>query len=321
MTLLPADSPSGGSVKHSSRTFRTKRGRCQVSTGTGADTSSDLRSDADLILAARSGDSGAFGLLYERHAGAALVVARQYCSGTATAEDAVADAFTAVWSALRGGSGPTDAFRAYLFTVVRRVAAVHRTKGRRDEPTDDLDLLESASIAEPAAEEPALAGFERSLVARAFASLPERWQAVLWHSEVEGKAPAEIAPLLGLRPNGTAALAYRAREGLRQAYLQQHLSDDLPDACRAVAGQLGAYVRGGLGARDLAQVEAHLDGCGRCRPLVLELRDVNHGLRSVIAPLVLGIAGLEALKFALPTSGGLAAGTASLAAGGVVAAH
>ena len=50
----------------------------------------------------------------------------------------------------------------------------------------------------PAAEEPALAGFERSVVARAFASLPERWQAVLWHCEIEGRTPAEVAPLLGL---------------------------------------------------------------------------------------------------------------------------
>ncbi len=282
-------------------------------------TGSDLRSDADLIVAARSGDAGAFGVLYERHAGAALIVARQYTSGTAEAEDVVADAFAAVWSALRGGSGPTDAFRAYLFTVVRRAAAVQRDRGRRAEPTDDVAVLEAGSMAEPAAEEPALAEFERSLVARAYGSLPERWQAVLWHSEVEGRTPAEIAPLLGLTANSTAALAYRAREGLRQAYLQQHLSDDLPETCRAVAGKLGSYVRGGLGARDTAQVESHLETCGDCRALVLELRDVNHGLRSVIAPLVLGIAGLGALRFVLPMSGGLAAGTASLASGGAAA--
>jgi hypothetical protein len=33
-----------------------------------------------------------------------------------------------------------------------------------------------------------------------------------------------MAPLLGLTANSVAALAYRAREGLRQAYLQMHLS-------------------------------------------------------------------------------------------------
>ena len=98
-------------------------GESEGGVGPRTSTVTDLRSDADLILQVRSGDAGAFGLLYERHAGAALVVARQYTSGTAEAEDVVADAFAAVWSAFQGGSGPTDAFRAYLFTVVRRTAA------------------------------------------------------------------------------------------------------------------------------------------------------------------------------------------------------
>jgi len=38
---------------------------------------------------------------------------------------------------------------------------------------------------------------------------------VLWHSEIEGARPAEVASLLGLTANGVAVLAYRAREGLR----------------------------------------------------------------------------------------------------------
>ncbi|OZB50333.1 MAG: hypothetical protein B7X40_02670, partial [Cellulomonas sp. 14-74-6] len=276
---------------------------------------SDLRSDAALIAASRTRDAAAFGALYERHAGAALVVARQHTDSAADAEDVVADAFTAVWGALQRGSGPTEAFRAYLFTVVRRVAAARRDAGRRTQATDDVAVLEAGALPEADAAEPALAGLERGLVARAFASLPERWQAVLWHSEVEGLQPAQIAPLLGLTANSTAALAYRAREGLRQAYLQQHLNEPHSEACRAVSGKLGGYVRGGLGARDTKAVEAHLDECGRCRGLVLELGDVSHGMRGVVAPLVLGLAGLGALGHALPIGGGLAAGVASLTAG------
>ena len=212
------------------------------------------------------------------------------------------------------GNGPESAFRAYLFTVVRRVAGLRREKNRRVQPTDDIAVLEAGTALAGTAEEPALAGFERGVVARAFHSLPERWQAVLWHTEVEGLTPAEIAPILGLTANGVAALAYRAREGLRQAYLQQHLQDPLDEGCRSVAGKLGAYVRGGLGTRETAQVEAHLEDCGTCRGLLLELGDVNHGMRAVIAPLVLGLLGLGALGVALPVGGGLAAGAAAAAA-------
>ncbi|RHA44426.1 sigma-70 family RNA polymerase sigma factor, partial [Cellulomonas rhizosphaerae] len=281
---------------------------------TEASTEDGVREDAKLIAAVRGGDVQATGQLYERHAGAALVVARRYTDSTADAEDVVADSFAAVFLALQRGNGPDVAFRAYLFTVVRRVAGLQRTRARRAEPTDDVASLEAGTAWAGTAEEPALEGFERGVVARAFHGLPERWQAVLWHTEVEGLQPAEIAPILGLTANGVAALAYRAREGLRQAYLQQHLQDPLDDGCRSVAGKLGSYVRGGLGTRESGQVEQHLETCGDCRALVLELTDVNHGMRAVIAPLVLGLAGMGALAHLLPVGGGLAAG-AALASG------
>jgi len=273
------------------------------------------RSDAELITAVRAGDESGFAALYERHSAAATVVARQYTDNAADADDVVADAFTAVYSALRRGNGPDEAFRAYLFTVVRRTAGVRREGARKVQPTDDVATLEAGTALAGTAEEPALEGFERGVVARAFHSLPERWQAVLWHTEVEGRPPAEIAPVLGLSANGVAALAYRAREGLRQAYLQQHLRDPLDEGCRAVAASLGAYVRGGLGSRESTKVAAHLDGCDECRALVLELGDVNHGMRAVVAPLVLGVAGLGALSHVLPFGGAVVAGGAAAAAG------
>ena len=56
--------------------------------------------DAELISAARSGDTAAIGALYERHAGAAWVVARQYSDSPEDADDVVADSFTAVFGAI-----------------------------------------------------------------------------------------------------------------------------------------------------------------------------------------------------------------------------
>src|SRR2546430_10213444 len=50
----------------------------------------------------------------------------------------------------------------------------------------------------------------------------------LWQLEVEGKTPAEVAPMFGLSGNGASALAMRAREGLRQAYLQEHIGTNIP---------------------------------------------------------------------------------------------
>lgn len=244
-----------------------------------------LLGDAEIIRQVKAGDNAAFGTLYERHAGAARGLARQLLRGEAEVEDAVAEAFTKVLSVIQRGGGPTDAFRPYLLTAVRN-AAYDRGRGeKRQVVTDDM---ESFDAGEPFVD-PALEGLERSLIARAFLSLPERWQSVLWHTEIEGVKPAEAATILGMNPNGVAALAYRAREGLRQAYLQMHLAGSgTAEACRPTIGLLGAYVRGGLSKRDTTKVDRHMDDCGECREVYAELMDVNVGLRGVMLPLVVG---------------------------------
>jgi hypothetical protein len=129
---------------------------------------------------------------------------------------------------------------------------------------------------------------ESAYAARAFARLPERWRAVLWHTEVEGESPAQVAPLLGLTPNGVAALAYRARERLRQMYLQEHIAITESPRCHWTGTHLAGYVRAALARRDRSKVEDHLAECPRCQVLHRELSEENSGLRSVIAGLLLG---------------------------------
>ncbi|CAM3423548.1 sigma-70 family RNA polymerase sigma factor [Isoptericola cucumis] len=265
------------------------------------------RSDAELILEVRGGDLDAYGALFERHAAAARSVARQYARSAADADDLVSEAFHRVLDVLQHGGGPDATFRAYLLTVVRRLAADLAKGLQRTRPTDDEHTLDSGLDSVASTELPALASFERSVVRQAYEALPERWQAVLWYTEVEGRAPAEVAPILGLTPNGVSALAYRAREGLRVGYLQEHLTSAPSEGCRAVNPMLGSYVRGGLARREVAKVDAHVADCPECRALVLELSDVAHGMRAVVAPLIVGMAGM-AVVGALPIGGALVGG-------------
>ncbi|WP_433870030.1 sigma-70 family RNA polymerase sigma factor [Saccharopolyspora sp. CA-218241] len=274
-------------------------------------------SDAELLDAVRDGSTEAYAQLYERHVAAAYRMARQVAGSAAEADDLVSESFAKVLDLLRAGSGPTTAFRAYLLTALRRTAYDRGRRDRKVRLADDVG--EVADVGVPFTDT-AVAGLERSLAAQAFARLPERWQTALWHLEVEGQSPTEVAPLLGLTPNGVSALAYRAREGLRQAYLQVHLSRLGPDVdrCRAVVDRLGAWTRGGLSKRETAQVNTHLDGCDRCRALAGELAEVNSGLRLIVAPLLLGTAATGYLS----TSGAGAVGGAAAAgsAGGALSA-
>ena len=240
-------------------------------------------SDAELITASRDGSREAYAELYNRHRAAAYNLARQLARSLSEADDLVSEAFAKLLDTVRAGGGPSSAFRAYLLTALRHCAYDRTRRDRRIELSDDVSSYDAGVPFT----DTAVAGLDRSLAARAFATLPEHWQTVLWHTEIEGQPPAEIAPLLGLTPNGVSALAYRAREGLRQAYLQMHLADRAMTGaskrelqrCRAASERLGAWIRGGLSKRETAQVEQHLDECERCRTLATELADVNGGLR------------------------------------------
>jgi RNA polymerase sigma factor (sigma-70 family) len=264
-------------------------------------------SDAELISSVRGGDVSAYGDLFARHRDAATRLARQLVPGP-DADDLVSEAFAKVLNVLLAGGGPDVAFRAYLLTSVRRLHVDKIRATTRATPTDDLTPFEDP---EPATDT-VIAGFEGGAAAKAFASLPERWQLVLWHLEVEGQKPADVAPLLGMTPNSVSALAYRAREGLRQAYLQMHTGDLVDPDCRWTHAKLGAYVRKGLSRRDVQKVEAHLDGCRKCTAMYLELDEVNASLAAILGPLVLGTAATGYLTASGVTGAGAAGGVLAL---------
>jgi len=266
-------------------------------------------SDAELISRVRGGDVAAYGELFSNHREAAARLARQLVRGP-DADDLVSEAFAKVLTVLQSGGGPDVAFRAYLLTAVRRLHVDRIRANARVQPTEDLEPFDPGVPFRDTAVE----GFENAAAAKAFASLPERWQAVLWHTEVEGQKPAEVALLLGMSANSVSALAYRAREGLRQAFLTMHLQELEDDACAWTHQNLGAYVRNGISRRDAAKVEQHLTECRRCTALYLELTEVNSNLSGLLAPLLLG----GAAAAYVGSAGGLAAGVAA-AKGGVLA--
>jgi DNA-directed RNA polymerase specialized sigma24 family protein len=89
----------------------------------------------------------------------------------------------------------------------------------RERPTELEDL--DREPAEDPGLEAVLSVFEHEKITAAMRSLPERWRTVLWHAEILGQKPRDIAPVLGIEPNAVSALLIRARAGLRAAYDQQ----------------------------------------------------------------------------------------------------
>jgi RNA polymerase sigma factor (sigma-70 family) len=265
----------------------------------------DVRSDAQLLQLVRDGDEDAFGELYRRHIDVARAAARSLLSWGPEAEDVVSDAFTRVLSILQRGGGPEEAFRPYLLTCVRH-ACYDRSQGiARSLPVDPGDMADLAHARQRGELDLQDTSSNSDLLARAFASLPERWQLVLWSTEVDGRRPAELAKELGLAPGAVASLAYRAREGLTEAFLSAHLQRPAAPACAALRPRLAAFVRDNVSGREEASIQGHLDQCAECEELVGELRELNRPLRGLLVPAVVGVSASAYLAEAATGGGAL----------------
>ncbi|MFI9567005.1 sigma-70 family RNA polymerase sigma factor [Streptomyces rishiriensis] len=293
--------------------------------------------DTDLIGRMRSGDDTAYEELYRRHADAVRRYARTCCRDAHTADDLTAEVFARMLQAVRGGSGPEYAVRAYLLTCVRRVAADWTRSAKREQLVDDFAVFaaqsaRSSDVADDTASAGSFGSFgaglelgadvramheaEQSMAMQAFHSLPERWQAVLWHTEVEDESPSEVAMLFGLDANGTRVLASRAREGLKQAYLQAHVSATLTsdEECAHYADQLGTYARRRLRTRAERGLRKHLEECAKCRLAALQIEEVAGSIPAVVPVAVIGWFGAAGYAKALAlVAGGTGAGAAGVA--------
>lgn len=222
-----------------------------------------------LLAMARGGDQTAYATLYDRYAYAAHRLAR-HLGMRDDAEDIVSEAFARILDLVGRGKGPTANFRAYLFTTVRHEAGRRALARQKVLPTDDDSQIDTPV----AFGDNQLDSFERTTIRAAYESLPERWQTVLWHLEVEGHKPQELAAALQVSPNSVSALVYRARSGLRQAYLQQHVQSASPEAakeCTSTRAKLPGFLQRTASSRELEKIHAHLSSCADCMSAYTDL--------------------------------------------------
>ena len=158
-----------------------------------------LSDEAIVALAARS-DEVAFAELYDRYGRIAYGLALRVLRDEALAEDAVQDAFLAIW---RGASRfiPERAKAStWILTLVHRRAVdlVRREERRRTEPLEDTDLAGS----DPSAEDVAWVRFERDRVQGALRQLPDQQREAIELAYYGGFTQSELAERLG-QPLGT----------------------------------------------------------------------------------------------------------------------
>lgn len=224
-------------------------------------------SDAELLRDLHSGDSHAFGELWKRHVSSVRRAVTHFTGFDA--DDVTAEAFARTLSALRRGYGPRDGFRSYVVAAARNIAT-EWSRRLRDVPVD-LSVFEI--VDESVVDLASTPVVNADLALLAFTQLPQRWQQILWHTEIEGRKPADVAPLLGLTANSAAALALRAREGLRQEWALAHVHPSTLSAAHEwYLERATKYAREKSGPRDRKRIEQHLSGCNACNSVDMTLQ-------------------------------------------------
>lgn len=159
--------------------------------------------DAELVLAARAGESAAFSLLVERHWSRLVALARSI-AGDVEAEDLVQECLLTAWRRL-GSLREPAAFLAWMQRSVAR-ASVRRARWR-------ALRLPLAAIAEPRDSRPDVARGSWT-VDLLLARLAPRQRAVMHLTVVEGMTDGEIGARLGIDAASVRSHRRRARERL-----------------------------------------------------------------------------------------------------------
>jgi DNA-directed RNA polymerase specialized sigma24 family protein len=235
--------------------------------------------DAVALNRTRAGDTEAYEILRRRHAPAVRRLAWVLVP-PGDIDDVVAETFAQVHEVILRGGGPDDAFRLYVLNATRLVSHdwLH---------SQALHLSATADPAEPFTDVVA-GGAGAELIAREFHSLPERWVAVLWHTEIEEASTADAGEVLGLTPEATAVVERQALDALRQSCLQAYISGVTRPECQRVAAQLAASFRDVAANPDRAIAMDHLSTCAECSEFCSDLTGIRNTLRQVIAPIYLG---------------------------------
>jgi RNA polymerase sigma factor (sigma-70 family) len=181
-----------------------------------------IRDDDDLLAACAEGDEQALGSLYDRFGKVAYGLALRVLRDAALAEDAVQEAFLAVWRQAARFDRSRGTAATWILTIVhRRAVDLVRSQASFNAAPDQLEVMGTpAVVAESAADDVALRE-ARGEVQAALATLSRAEREVLGLAYWCGLTQSQIATALGI-PSGTvksrtfSALA-RLRETLGQA--------------------------------------------------------------------------------------------------------
>jgi RNA polymerase sigma-70 factor (ECF subfamily) len=183
-------------------------------------------SDEALLSLVASSDDGALAELYDRFGRVAYGLALRILRDDALAQDAVQEAFLAVWRSADRFLAERAKASTWILTLVHRRAVdlVRREERRRGEPLEHAPEPASASTAE----DEATLDFQRRVVQEALRQLPPEQREALELGYYGGLTQSQLAEHLG-EPLGTIkSRMFTGLARLRDLLAQAGLEESLP---------------------------------------------------------------------------------------------
>jgi RNA polymerase sigma-70 factor, ECF subfamily len=181
-----------------------------------------LPDEARLVKLAKSGDSDAFGALYDGYMERIYRYVYFRVAEAQTAEDLASQVFLKAWENL-GRYKPSGApFLAWLYTIARNAVIDHY---RTRKETVALDEALGLSSDGPAPEVQAELHFEAESLREAMQTLTQDQQQVLILKFISGMTTDEIAHQLGKRSGAVRALQMRALQALSRLMEEEKSHD------------------------------------------------------------------------------------------------
>jgi RNA polymerase sigma-70 factor (ECF subfamily) len=166
-------------------------------------------SDSQLIVRAASGDTAAFGRLYERHLDAIYRYIYFRVSNARDAEDLTEQVFLKAWQALPDYEQQGTPFTSWLYRIAHNAVIDHYRRRDVREAVDPEEIFNWGGT-EASSLEWVIAAEETERLADAIGQLPEEQQQVIILRFIEGLDHAAVADILEKSNGACRMIQYRA---------------------------------------------------------------------------------------------------------------
>lgn len=172
----------------------------------------DIRTDAELVRAARQGDKRAFVAIVARHQSMVCGIALGVLGDFAASEDAGQEAFLTAWRKIQELREP-EKLRAWLAQIARHAALMQLRKRRGHDDLEEAAALPDGSLAP---DEATATEEEAALVRDSLSRLPESYRVPLVLFYRDGQSVRAVAEALSISEDAVKQRLARGREMLRE---------------------------------------------------------------------------------------------------------